>query len=95
MTQRTAAVSDEGFDVLAHINPRSPTFYRDCAAAAAYLIYGDEEAFGRCVLTAALMHHAMQAARENRTGSLSEVHNALSEVSRKIRHRARTHSTTK
>ena len=44
---------------------------------AAYLIHGEGQASGRCVLTAAIMHHVMQAARENRTGSLSEVRRAL------------------
>ena len=82
MTQHTAAVADEGFDVLTHINPRSPTFYRDCATTAAYLIRGEEQALGRCVLTAAIMHHVMQAARDKRASSLCEVHSALSEASR-------------
>ena len=92
MTQHTPVVADEGFDVLAHINPRSPTFYPDCAAVAAYLIHGEGQALGRCVLTAAIMHHAMQAARENRACSLSEVRRALTKASRKIRSRARNHS---
>jgi hypothetical protein len=79
------------FDPLAHINPLSPTFFQDCATAAAYLINGKGHwlELGRCVLTAALMHHTIQAARENRTFSLSEVHAALTEASRKIRSRAR------
>jgi hypothetical protein len=79
------------FDPLAHINPRSPTFYRDCATAAAYLINGEGHWLesGRCVLTAALMHQAIQAARENRACSLFEVHSALAEATRKIRSRAR------
>ena len=58
MTQHIPVVADEGFDVLAHINPRSPTFYQECAAVAAYLIHGEGQASGRCVLTAAIMHHA-------------------------------------
>ena len=57
MAQHIPAVADAGFDVLAHINPRSPTFYQECAAVAAYLIHGEGQAFGRCVLTAAIMHH--------------------------------------
>jgi hypothetical protein len=92
MTQHTPVVADEGFDVLAHINPRSPTFYRDCATVAAYMIHGEGQAFGRCVLTAAIMHHVMQAARENRTRSLSEVHSTLSDVNRKIRRLTRGRS---
>jgi hypothetical protein len=92
MTQHTPVVADEGFDVLAYINPRSLTFYRDCATAAAYLIHGQGQALGRCVLTAAIMHHTMQAVRESRTCSLSEVRSALSDVSPKIRSRARSHS---
>lgn len=85
MKQHTIAIADDGFDVLAHINPRSPTFYRDCAAAAAFLIHGEGRALGRCVLTAAIMHHVMQATREKRASSLIEVHCALLEVSRNIR----------
>ena len=92
MAKQTAtSEADAGFDVLAHINPRSATFFRDCAAVAAYLIHGEGQALGRCVLTAAIMHHVMQATRENRTGSLSEVRRALSEASRKIRNRTRKH----
>ena len=75
MTQHTPVVADEGSDVLA----------QECAAVAAYLIHGEGQALGRCVLTAVIMHHVMQAARENRTGSLPEVRRALSEASRKIR----------
>jgi hypothetical protein len=88
MTQHTPVAE---FDPLADINPRSRTFYRDSAAVAAYLIHGEgrRPAFGRCGLTAAIMHHAMQAARENRTASLAEVRQALLEASRKIRSCAR------
>ena len=57
-----------------------------------YLIHGEGQALGRCVLTAAIMHHTMQAAREHRACSLSEVRRALTEASRKIRSRARNHS---
>lgn len=93
-THRPALGADEAFDPLGHIDPCSRTFYRDAAAAAAYLINGEghRQAFGRCVLTAAIMHHTMQAARENRTASLAEVHSALSDVSHKIRRRTPNHS---
>ena len=92
MAQHIPVVADAGFDVLAHIEPRGPTFYQECAAVAAYLIHGEGQALGRCVLTAAIMHHTMQAAREHRACSLSEVRRALTEASRKIRSRARNHS---
>jgi hypothetical protein len=88
MIKRTPALgADEAFDPLGHINPRSPTFYRDAAAAAAYLVHGEGRWLesGRCVLTTAIMHHAIRAARENRSPSLIEVHQILLEAGRQIR----------
>jgi hypothetical protein len=83
--------ADEVFDPLGHIDPRNRTFYRDSAAAAAYLIRGEgyQAESGRCVLTTAIMHQALQAVRENRTSSLLEIHSVLIEAGRKIRARAR------
>jgi hypothetical protein len=92
MAKRTPALpADEVFDPLARIDPRSQTFYRDAATAAAYVIYGEGEQAesGRCVLTAAIMHQAIQAVRENRSPSLFAVHRVLIEVGRKLRARAR------
>lgn len=42
MAMRTRSLNaDEAVDPLEHIDPRSRTFYRDAAAAAAYLIRGE------------------------------------------------------
>ena len=77
---------DQTFDPLAHINCRLPSFYTDAAAAAEFMLHGENDALiksARSVLVAAIMNAALNSP----TVTLTDVQKLLTEASQRIRSR--------